>query len=75
MSLFCSAVLCVLYSFVIISLGKERAGCFTFVVFLMSCRCYYLTIPHGAMGWSVVCESGIYWSYSLLITLAVLTIW
>ena len=28
--------------------GRERAGCFTFVVFGMSCRCYRsLTLPHS----------------------------
>ena len=35
----------------------RRAGCFTFIVFLMSCSCYrYLSLPHGAMGWSAVCN-------------------
>ena len=37
--LFYLAVLCVLSGFTIISLGKI-AGCFTFVLFCMSCRCY-----------------------------------
>ena len=39
-SLFLLAILCVLSSFAIISLGEERAGCFTFVVFRISCSCY-----------------------------------
>ena len=35
-------------------LGK-RAGCFTFVVFWMSCRCYCsLTLPDCSMSWSIV---------------------
>ena len=25
----------------------------------------YVTLPHGAVGWSAVCECGISWSYSL----------
>ena len=46
--------------------GEERAGCFKYVVFRMSCRYYRsLTLPRGAMGWSVVCECGISLSYSL----------
>ena len=32
----------------------------------MLCRCYLsLTLPHGAMGWPVVCDCGIFCSYSL----------
>ena len=50
--MFCCALLCVLTSFAI-----ERAGCFTLFVFLMSCDCYCsVALPHGAVGWSVVCE-------------------
>ena len=42
----------------------STAGCFTFVVFWISCRCYCsLTLPHSAVGWSEVCDSGISWSY------------
>ena len=41
-------------------------GCFTFVAFNMPCRCYRSLILHrGAVGWSVVCDCGISWSYSL----------
>ena len=49
--------------------GEERAGCFIFVVLWMSCCVMNvmlsLTHPRGAMGWSVVCDCGISWSYSL----------
>ena len=46
--------------------GRERAGCLTFIVFWMSCSCYcYLTLPHSAVSWSVVCYCGISLSYSL----------
>ena len=32
----------------------------------MSCRCYRsLALPRDAVGWSVVCDCGIAWSYSL----------
>ena len=58
------AVLCVVSSFTIILLGN-RAGCFSFVVFWMSCRCCRsLTLPRGAMGWSLVCDCDISWWYS-----------
>ena len=35
--------------------GKERAGCFTLIVFLMSCDCKCsVALPRGAVGWSAV---------------------
>ena len=45
---------------------KERAGCSTFIVFLKSCSCksYYLFL--SAMGWSAVCDCGIFWSVAIL---------
>ena len=31
--------------------GEERAGCFTLIVFLMSCVCLCsVALPHGAVG-------------------------
>ena len=33
-------------------------------VLLQYCICS-VAIPHGAVGWSVVCDCGIFWSYSL----------
>ena len=34
---------------------------------LMSCDVLCsVSLPHGAVGWSVVCCNGISWSYSLL---------
>ena len=39
---------------------EEKAGCFAFIVLQM--YCYYkcsMALPHGAVGWSVVCDCGI----------------
>ena len=40
--------------------NEEGAGCFAFIVFLMSiyCKCS-VALPHGAVGWSAVCDFGI----------------
>ena len=39
---------------------KERAGCFAFIVFGMSCYCKCpVALPHGAVGWSAVCDCDI----------------
>ena len=40
--------------------GEESADCFTLTVFLMSCdsQCS-VALPHGAVGWSEVCDCGI----------------
>ena len=47
---------------------RERAGCFTLIVVLMSCQCWCsVVLPHCAMGWSAVCDLGISFSYSLTI--------
>ena len=45
---------------------EEIAACFVFIVLRMSC--YYkcsIALPHGTVGWSVVCDCGISLSYSL----------
>ena len=40
--------------------GGERAGCFTLIVFLMSCDLLCSAdLPHGTMGWSAVCDCDI----------------
>ena len=37
----------------------ERVDCFTLVVFPMYCDCWRSTaLPHGAVGWSEVCDCG-----------------
>ena len=61
LSLFWYPLLCVLSSFAII-----LKRCFDFIVVQMSCYCECsVTLPHGAVGWSAVCDCGVYWSYSL----------
>ena len=66
LSLTCLAVFSVSSSFAIISLGK-RVGCFTIIVFLMSCSCKCsVSLPCGAVGRPTVCDCVISWSYSLL---------
>ena len=75
LSLFCYALLCVHSSFAItlktLSLKnasgrwqcleeEEKAGCFAIIVLQM--YCYYkcsVALPHGAVGWSAVCDRGI----------------
>ena len=43
---------------------EKRAGNFDFIVFWMSCYCKcVVALPHGAVGWYVVCDCGISWSY------------
>ena len=40
---------------------EEKAGCFAFIVLQM--YYYYkgsVALPHGAVGWSAVCECGIF---------------
>ena len=59
-SLFRYALLYVLSSFAIFLTRKKEPGCFTFIVFLMSCYCKCpVALPHGAVGWSAVCDCGI----------------
>ena len=63
--LFCNAVLGFLFEFCNHLAEEKRTGCFTLDVFLLSCGCYCsVPLPHGAMGWSVVCDNDISCSYS-----------
>ena len=59
LSLFCYALLCVHFSFENI-LRRKKLGCFAFIALQM--YCYYkcsVAFPHGAMGWSAVCDCDI----------------
>ena len=57
-SMFCCMILYVHYSFAIILMGEERAGCFAYTfVFLVSRDCC-VALPRGAMGLSAVCDCG-----------------
>ena len=51
-------LLCDHSSFVIILMGKERADCFAFFVFLVSWDSC-VALPRGATGLSAVCDCGI----------------
>ena len=47
---------------------EERAGCFTFIAFLLPCGCYCsLSLPHSAVVRSAVCDCSIFLSYSLIL--------
>ena len=60
LSLFCCALFCVLSSFAINLKRMREFGCFAFNVLQMHCYCKcYVTLPHGVVGWSAVCDSGI----------------
>ena len=63
-------VLGALPSSAIILTKKEGADCFALIAFLVSHRCLVtvkcsVALPLGALGWSALCDFGIYWSYSL----------
>ena len=46
-------------------LEEERVGCFTFIVFLMSCDCWYsVVLLPNAVGWYAVSNCAISYSYS-----------
>ena len=67
--LFVYALLFVLSSFAIIFKRKRESCCFAFIVLRMSCYCKsFVTLPHGAVGWSALCDCGISWSYSLFVS-------
>ena len=39
---------------------RERADCFASIVFLLSCGCQcFVSLPHSAVVWSVICDCGI----------------
>ena len=59
-SLLCGILLNVLSSLESILPRKREFVAFTLV-------CVAVSLPHGAVGWSVVCDCGISWSYSLTV--------
>ena len=58
--LFWYALLCVLSSSEIILMGMREMVGFAFILLPMSCYCKCpMALPHGAVGWSAVCDCGI----------------
>ena len=56
----CFVILCVNFSLINHLEEEEKAGCFAIVVLQMYCYYKYsVVLPHGAMGWSAVCDCGI----------------
>ena len=59
----CCVLLCVLSGFAVVlgsGGGGGGAGCFAFVVLLSWCCVCSTALPRGAMGWSALCDCGIY---------------
>ena len=54
-SMFCCTLLCVLSSFAIILTGKREL----IALLCLSFWCL-VVLPHGAVGWSAVCDCGIF---------------
>ena len=54
----------------IVSFINLLRGCFPLIVFLLLCVCVYviMSLPQGAMGWSVICDCSIYWSCILILS-------
>ena len=64
-SLFCYTVLSINSSFALIPLGNRELIAFILIVFLLSCDCKCsVSLPHGVVGLSAVCDCGIFWTLS-----------
>ena len=51
---------------------RERAGCLTLIVFIVLCGSYcYVSLPYGAVDWSMVCDCCIFWPHSIIFSIAV----
>ena len=71
--MFYDTVLRVLSCFCNYRAEEEKAGCFTLTVFFQAYIfvCVLGSLHHGALSWwSVNCDCGIFWSYSLFIFMA-----
>ena len=63
--MFWCALLFILSRFAINLIGKRELAALL-IVFLVFCDFHFsVTLPHDAVGWSVVCDCGMFWSYSL----------
>ena len=74
----CRCVWCSVFVFVLVCITLCPFSCsnhlgekdFVFIVSPISCHFIsYVAPPHGAMGWSAVCDSGISRSYSVTLRL------
>ena len=59
LSLICYALLCVQSSFAIILNRKRKLDALLLLSY--GCIVYINALPHGAMGWSAVCDCDISW--------------
>ena len=59
-------VLCFAIQYLVsILVREERPDCFNFIAFLLSCDCKCsVSLPHGVVGWSALCDCGIFWTLS-----------
>ena len=60
-SLLCGKLLGVLSSLETILLRKRELIAFIYF------SCVAVSLPHGALGWPVVCDCGVSWSYSFIV--------
>ena len=45
--------------------GVPSTSALVLIVFLLSCDCKCsVSLPHGVVGWSAVCDCGIFWTLS-----------
>ena len=47
------------------NLGAWKLYCDYVLAYMCVSLCVFLSLPHGAMAWSVISDCGLSWSYSL----------
>ena len=63
----CFVMLYIVSFLAIILQRKRELVCFSLIVFLLSGGCQRsVSLPRGVVCWSVVCDCGISWAYSLV---------
>ena len=71
--MFCGIGFWCLFSFTNHMLRRRKLVCFVCVVLRLSRLCVSVSLAHGAVGLSAVCDCGISWSFSLTFCLCVYT--